>query len=195
MICNQRGENRLLGHDHLISSRPEYHNFFIKNPTTQFWKSEKKKERKRKKGTQPYRKPKKKNHFSIKCNKQNGRENLSMCWNVSGQRWISWINLPKINRVSPPMRTFSVLRRNVLRTAISRRWWRVMGLWWWTRMVFVIFCGLFTLISLLLFFVTLLLVLGVLKLSHSSFLILFLNGKTRNSEKNMIIINKCYLAV
>ena len=64
----------------------------IKNPTTHNRESE---EKKWKKGTQFQKKPKEKNHFSIKCNKQKGRENHSMCCNVSGQSWMNWIKLAK----------------------------------------------------------------------------------------------------
>ena len=43
------------------------------------------KKKKIEKGTYLERKPKEKNHFSIKCSKHKGPENLSMCCNVSDQ--------------------------------------------------------------------------------------------------------------
>ena len=73
---------------------PSRINCFIKNPTTHNWESE---EKKWKKGTQLQRKPKERNHFPIKCNKQKGRENLSTCCNVSGQSWMNSIKLAEEN--------------------------------------------------------------------------------------------------
>ena len=58
------------------------------------WESE---EEKCMKGTQLWRKAIENNHFSIKCNKQNGRENLSTCCNVSGQSWMNSIKLAEEN--------------------------------------------------------------------------------------------------
>ena len=98
MIYNQRGAKRRVGYDHFISSEPEENNCFIKNPTTHNWESE---EKKRKKVTQLQRKPKERNHFPIKCNKQKGRQNLSMYCNVFGQSWMNSIGLAEENvRVS-----------------------------------------------------------------------------------------------
>ena len=82
MIYNQRGATRLVGYDHFISSKPEQNNCFIKNPSTHNGESEGKKMKER---NAAQRKPKENSHFSIKCYKQKGRENLSMCCNVSGQ--------------------------------------------------------------------------------------------------------------
>ena len=42
-------------------------------------------------------KAEKRNRLSIKCNKQKGRENLSMCRNVSGQSRMNLIKLAEEN--------------------------------------------------------------------------------------------------